>query len=38
MTRAARERLGIEPIELAGGHNLYAAQPELIADTIVAQF
>lgn len=34
MVHAARERLGVEPVELAGGHNLYAARPGLIAESI----
>lgn len=38
MRRVARERLGIEPVELAGGHNLYAAAPEAVAEAISAIF
>lgn len=34
MAHAARERLGVEPVELDGGHNLYTAFPQLVADTI----
>lgn len=36
MHRMARERLGIEPVELAGGHNLYGAVPEAVAEVIDA--
>lgn len=34
MVRAARDRLGVDPIELDGGHNLYTASPEHVADAI----
>lgn len=37
MTHAARERLWVEPVELPGGHNLYTAHPELVADAIAAE-
>lgn len=37
MARAARERLGVEPVELVGGHNLHTAQPELVAEAIGAR-
>lgn len=36
MAHVARDRLNVEPIELAGGHNLYTAQPALVAETITA--
>lgn len=36
MARAARERLGVEPVELDGAHNLYTASPELVAAAITA--
>jgi hypothetical protein len=32
----ARERLGVEPVEIPGGHNPYAAAPGRVADLIVA--
>lgn len=35
MRHMARDRLGIEPIELPGGHNLYTANPDAVAATIV---
>lgn len=34
MRQLARQRLGVEPVELPGGHNLYYAAPELVADAI----
>jgi hypothetical protein len=34
MRRAARERLGVEPVELPGGHNLYCAAPDAVAEAI----
>ncbi|MBV9011558.1 MAG: alpha/beta hydrolase [Pseudonocardiales bacterium] len=37
MARVARERLGVEPIEVDGGHNLYVARPELVAEAIATQ-
>lgn len=37
MARAARERLGVEPTELPGGHNLHTARPELVAEAIARQ-
>lgn len=36
MARAARERLGVEPVEIDGGHNPYCANPAAIADEIAA--
>jgi hypothetical protein len=36
MARVARERLGVEPVELAGGHNPYVAAPGRVADLVVA--
>jgi pimeloyl-ACP methyl ester carboxylesterase len=33
---AARQRLGAEPIELPGGHSPMLANPELLADTLLA--
>lgn len=32
----ARDRLGVEPVELPGGHNLYCATPEAVADVVNA--
>jgi pimeloyl-ACP methyl ester carboxylesterase len=32
---AARQRLGVEPVELPGGHSPMLANPELLADTLV---
>ena len=32
---AARSRLGVEPIEIAGSHSPFLAQPEALADTLV---
>jgi hypothetical protein len=37
MARVARERLGVEPIDVDGGHNLYVARPELVAEVIATQ-
>lgn len=37
MAATARERLGIEPVELAGGHNLYTASPQQVAGAITAE-
>ena len=34
MHRMARDRLGVEPVEVPGGHNNYVAHPEPIADAI----
>ncbi|GLZ50353.1 hypothetical protein Acsp06_65380 [Actinomycetospora sp. NBRC 106375] len=34
MTHVARERLHVEPTPLEGGHNLYTARPEPVADAI----
>jgi hypothetical protein len=34
MARVARERLGVEPVELAGGHNNYVAHAEQVAEAI----
>jgi pimeloyl-ACP methyl ester carboxylesterase len=34
MARVARERLHVEPIEIAGAHNFYVASPEAVADQI----
>jgi pimeloyl-ACP methyl ester carboxylesterase len=34
--RVARERLGVEPIELAGGHAPMASRPEELADALLA--
>jgi pimeloyl-ACP methyl ester carboxylesterase len=36
LARVARERLGVEPVELAGGHNPYAAAPGRVADLVAA--
>lgn len=36
MRRMARERLGVEPVEVPGGHNPYVAHPDGIADAILA--
>jgi pimeloyl-ACP methyl ester carboxylesterase len=33
---AARERLGVEPVELGGGHSPMLANPEMLADALVA--
>ena len=35
--RAAVERLGVEPVELPGGHSPYLARPAALADVLVAQ-
>jgi pimeloyl-ACP methyl ester carboxylesterase len=35
MARVARERLHVEPTEISGAHNFYAAQPDDVADLIV---
>ncbi|WP_017593854.1 alpha/beta fold hydrolase [Nocardiopsis potens] len=35
MRRAARERLGVEPVEVEGGHNFYAARPGRCARLIL---
>jgi hypothetical protein len=35
MARAAQERLGVRPVEFAGGHNPYAAAPGRVADLVV---
>lgn len=37
MARAARDRLGVDPVELDGGHNLYTASPQLVADAIATE-
>jgi pimeloyl-ACP methyl ester carboxylesterase len=34
--RAARERLGVDPIELPGGHCPYASRPAELADALIA--
>jgi hypothetical protein len=34
MAEIARERLGVEPVELPGGHNNHVAHAELVADEI----
>lgn len=34
MAQVARERLGVEPVELDGGHNLYNGSPLQVADAI----
>lgn len=34
--RVARERLGVEPIELPGGHSPFLAQPAALADALIA--
>lgn len=36
MTRAARERLGVEPVPFPGGHNPYVGAPERVADLILS--
>ena len=36
MARIVRERLGVEPTEFPGGHNLYSAAPATVADLIIA--
>lgn len=36
MRHAARHRLGVEPVELPGGHNLYTAVPDIVAEAINA--
>jgi hypothetical protein len=36
MARVARERLGVEPVELPGGHNPYVGAPGRVADLIAA--
>jgi pimeloyl-ACP methyl ester carboxylesterase len=36
MRRMARERLGVEPVEVPGGHNAYVAHPEEIADLLTS--
>lgn len=36
MRTVARDRLGVEPVELPGGHNLYCAAPDMVADAIHA--
>jgi pimeloyl-ACP methyl ester carboxylesterase len=33
--RAARERLGVEPVELAGGHSPFLARPDALAGVLV---
>jgi len=35
--RAAPERLGVEPIELPGGHSPYLSRPAAVAELLVAQ-
>ena len=35
--RAAAERLGVQPVELPGGHSPYLARPAALADVLVAQ-
>lgn len=35
MTRVARERLGVEPVVVDGGHNAYVATPGPVADAIL---
>jgi pimeloyl-ACP methyl ester carboxylesterase len=35
-TRAARERLGVQPIELPGGHSPFLARPAALADVLTA--
>ena len=37
MAATARERLGIDPVELAGGHNLYTASPQQVAGAVTAE-
>ncbi len=32
---AARERLGVEPVELAGGHSPFLARPDELADRLL---
>ena len=32
----ARERLGVEPIELPGGHSPFLAQPAALADVLLS--
>lgn len=34
MRAAARDRLGVEPIALSGGHTLYSAVPDIVAEAI----
>ncbi len=34
MARVARDRLGVEPIVLPGGHNCYVAAPEVVAQAL----
>jgi len=34
--RAARERLGVEPVEMPGGHCPYVSRPEELADVLAA--
>lgn len=34
MRHAAVDRLDVEPVELPGGHNLYNAIPDTVADAI----
>jgi hypothetical protein len=36
MARVALERLGVEPVELPGGHNAYAGAPDRVAHLIAA--
>ena len=36
MTRMARDRLGVQPVLVPGGHNVYVAHPEPIAEAIDA--
>ncbi len=35
MERMARDRLGVEPVVVAGGHNCYVAHPDTVAKVIV---
>ena len=34
--RAARERLGVEPVELDGGHSPFMSRPAELADVLTA--
>lgn len=34
--RAARERLGVEPVPVDGRHNFYNARPELCAELLLS--